>query len=128
MSFTSLATTYLVVFLLLSLGGLLRAHRLAEKLANLRRTLLLTTPGLVALVIGVLAEGQAPDLEAEGAAAALREAQNAQLIGFAAFVFTIAMLLGHAAIVLGELRAFVTTQSLDLATRQQVELADDRSR
>ena len=136
MTVTHFAAIYLGVHMLISLGGMFRAPSLAERLGNLRRNLLLTVPPVFLLLGAMVVEGRAPRLSAEARRTgvvepawfeALREAENVQVLGFAVLAFAVAMLLVHVSVALSGARGFVTTHTLDLAARDQVELARDRA-
>lgn len=118
-----------------SISLLFRAQKLTERIAVLRRTLityavLLVPLGPVLLVQGQVRRPSAREV-AEGAVPLefyqqLQFANEQQLFGFCLLGFAIAVVAVQGAGVLTSLNGFVTRQSMDLATREQI--ADQRER
>jgi len=135
MTINTLLATAVSVYGLLSIGAMFRAHKLADRIALLRRTLVIYGAVMVPFAASLVAtasvrrpssgdvrDGSVP-LEWYQQ---LEDANREQLLGFLVLAFVVAVVAWQSLLVLGSLRSFVTEQSMDLATREQI--ADQHER
>jgi hypothetical protein len=127
---TTAIARYLLVASLLATGAMFRAPALSQRLAALRRSLLLLGPGVLALGLVTAITPRVPvHAPASGALddaswSSVRGEIAAAKVALAALGITFVLLFVQGAAVLAELRAFVTKHELDLAARDEAALLD----